>query len=117
MKRVPVADSAKVLQQTTEFAMTTITLNLPTFGFIVSTRAALGVGIGLLVSERLPVRRRRAIGAALVAVGAVTTVIAARSVFGSVRRPKRREMSATVHRDERLIGATRFARKGDDDIG
>ena len=33
--------------------MKTVLLDLPTFGFIVSTRAALGVGIGLLVSERL----------------------------------------------------------------
>ena len=62
-----------------------VVLNLPTFGFVVATRAALGVGIGLLVSERLPVERRRAIGASLVALGAATTIPAAFSVFGSLQ--------------------------------
>jgi len=91
-----------------------VVLNLPTFGFVVATRAALGVGIGLLVSERLPVERRRAIGASLVALGAATTIPAAFSVFRSVRRTRRQERTAQVRRDERLIGATRFPRKGDD---
>ena len=93
---------------------TNVLLNLPTFAFIVSTRAALGIGIGLLLSERLPVQRRRAIGATLIAVGAVTTVPALRSVIRSVRRSNRREMSSSVERDERLIGVSRFPRKGDD---
>ena len=91
-----------------------VVLNLPTFGFIVSTRAALGLGIGLLLSERLPVQRRRAIGATLIAIGAATTVPALRSVSRSVRRSNQREMSSSVERDERLIGVTRFPRKGDD---
>jgi len=94
--------------------MTHVLLNLRTFGFIVSTRAALGVGIGLLMSERLPVQRRRAIGAALVVIGAATTVPAARSVFRSLRSSRHRQASSSVHRDERLIGASRFPRKGDD---
>jgi hypothetical protein len=97
--------------------MKNVILNLPTFGFIVGTRAALGVGIGLLVSERLPAERRRAIGATLIAIGAATTVPAALSVIRSVRRSKRREMSSSIGRDEHLIGATRFPRKGDDDAG
>src|SRR4051812_44342622 len=93
---------------------TNVLLNLPTFGFIVSTRAALGVGIGLLLSERIPVRRRRAIGAALVAIGAGTTIPAVRSVIRSVRSSKRRQMNSSIHHDQQLIGANRFARKGDD---
>jgi hypothetical protein len=92
-----------------------VLLNLRTFGFIVGTRAALGVGIGLLLSERLPVQRRRAIGATLIAIGAVTTVPAVRSVIRSSRRLNR-ETASSIHRDERLIGASRFPRKGDDDI-
>jgi hypothetical protein len=92
-------------------------LNLPTFGFIVGTRAALGVGIGLLVAERLSAQRRRAIGATLVAVGAATTVPAVFSVVRGLRRSKHREMSSSIGRDERLIGATRYPRKGDDDMG
>ena len=98
--------------------MKNVLLSLPTLGFIVSTRAALGVGIGLLISERLPAERRRAIAASLIAIGAATTVPAAMSVIRSVRRSKRREeMRSSIGRDQRLIGATRFPRKGDDDIG
>ena len=102
--------------------MKNVLLSLPTFGFIVSTRAALGVGIGLLVSERLPAERRRAIAASLIAIGAATTVPAAMSVIRSVRRSKRREkhreeMGSSIGHDEHLIGATRVPRKGDDEIG
>jgi hypothetical protein len=61
--------------------MTNLVLNLPTFGFVVATRAALGVGIGLLLSERLPPERRRALGLTLVALGAATTVPAVRAVL------------------------------------
>ena len=97
--------------------MTKVLLNLPTLGFIVGTRAALGVGIGLLLSERLPVQRRRAIGLTLIAIGAATTVPAARSVIRSARKSKQRQMRSPVDRDARLIGASRFPRKGDDDMG
>ena len=95
--------------------MKDVILNLPTFGFIVSTRAALGVGIGLLASERLSAQRRRAIGATLIAFGAATTVPAAMSVIRGLRGSKRRKMSS-IDRDRHLIGATRFPRKGDDEL-
>jgi hypothetical protein len=94
--------------------MKSVFLTLPTFGFIVGTRAALGVGIGLLLSERLPAQRRRAIGAALIAIGAASTVPAARSVIRSLQRPKRRHPGSSIQRDADLIHATRFPRKGDD---
>ena len=61
--------------------MKTLTLNFPTFGFVVATRALLGVGIGLLLSERLPAERRRAIGLTLVSIGAATTVPAIAAVL------------------------------------
>jgi hypothetical protein len=63
--------------------MKTLVLNMPTLGFIVMTRAMLGVGIGLLVSERIPAERRRGIAAALIAAGAATTVPAVMAVVGS----------------------------------
>jgi uncharacterized protein len=66
--------------------MKNVLLNLPTFGFIVSTRAALGAGIGLLLSERLPVQRRRAVGRTLIGIGAASTIPAAIAVIRSVRR-------------------------------
>jgi hypothetical protein len=96
--------------------MNHVLLRLPTLGFIVATRAALGVGVGLLVSKRLPAGRRQAIGATLVAIGAATTIPAAMSVIRSVRRSRTQEMSSPVDHDERLVGATRFPRKGDDNL-
>lgn len=58
-------------------------LSPPLLGFIIGTRAALGVGIGLLLAEQIPVDRRRSIAIALVAVGAATTIPAAIGLFGS----------------------------------
>ena len=57
-----------------EVVMKKLTLNLPTFGFVVGTRAMLGVGIGLLLSDHLPADRRRQIALTLISIGAVTTV-------------------------------------------
>ena len=88
--------------------MNTVLLELPTFSLIVMTRAALAFGAGLLMAERLPRDRRRAIGVALVAVGAVTTVPAVRAVLGSIRRGGG---ESPVSRDQRLKATTRLARK------
>jgi hypothetical protein len=49
-------------------------VTLPELGMIAGTRAALGAGIALLLSERLDRRPRRAVGWTLVAVGALSTV-------------------------------------------
>ena len=57
-------------------------LSFPELLFIVGTRAALAAGVALLASRRLRRSQRRAIGLALVAVGAVTTIPAAMAVFG-----------------------------------
>lgn len=67
--------------------MKRIDLNLPTFGFVVGSRAALGVGIGLLLAGRMPDSRRRAAGLALVAAGAAATIPAAMAVFRNVSQP------------------------------
>jgi len=95
--------------------MKTVRLDLPTLGFIVSTRALLGFGIGLLVSEHLPNNRRRTLAAALIAIGAATTVPAALSVARSTTGSRRQRGNSPVGQDQRLIGVTRFPRKGDDD--
>ena len=68
--------------------MDTLHLKLPTFGFVVATRALLGVGIGLLLSERLSADRRRAVGLTLVGIGAVTTVPALAAVLRARSRPR-----------------------------
>ena len=49
---------------------------------IAGTRVALGVGLGLLLSDRLNRDQRRAAGLALLGVGAATTVPLAISVIG-----------------------------------
>jgi len=100
--------------------MKSIVLDVPMFGFIVVTRAALGVGIGLLMADRLPAPRRRLVGRILVAVGAVTTIPAARTLRRTLRERSRDVQAvggSTVGYDYHLVGAERFPRKGNDDIG
>jgi len=65
--------------------MKRLDLNLPTFGFVVATRAALGVGIGMLLAERIPEERRRTIALSLIALGATTTVPALMAVRRGIR--------------------------------
>jgi hypothetical protein len=65
----------------------TLTLSLPQFFFIVGTRAMLGAGIGLLVSDKLNRSTRRTVGLALATIGAATTIPAARLAFGQRTRP------------------------------
>ena len=89
--------------------MKRVRLPLPIFGFVVGTRAALGAGIGLLLAEKLSTNKRRAIGATLLAVGAATTLPAAFLVARSIDRSRTR-----THKG--FVGATRFPRKGDDDV-
>ena len=64
--------------------MRNVVLKLPTFGFVVATRAALGVGLGLLLSKQMSEGRRKRVGMALVALGAAATVPAAMAVFRGV---------------------------------
>ena len=92
--------------------MKQVVLTLPSFAFILSTRAALAAGVGLLVSHKLSGAQRRAVGMALVAIGAVTTIPAAMSLTRGVRRAAR--STSSVEEDHQLIGATRFPRKGDE---
>jgi hypothetical protein len=65
--------------------MKRIDLDLPTVGFVVATRAALGVGIGLLLASRLTEHRRQVIGATLLAIGAATTIPAAFALRRGIR--------------------------------
>jgi hypothetical protein len=60
-------------------------VTLPTIGLIAGTRAALGVGLGLIVADRLSPEMRRAAGWALVAIGALTTFPLVAEVLGSKR--------------------------------
>ena len=51
-------------------------------GFVIGTRAALAFGLGLLLADRIPDPRRRAVGLTLVAIVAVTTIPAVMLVLG-----------------------------------
>jgi hypothetical protein len=90
--------------------MITKTLTLPELGFIISTRAALGAGLALLLGQKLNMSTRRAVGLALAAVGVVTTIPAAMVLFRD-----RRLVASPVGQDNQLIGSTRFPRKGDEE--
>jgi EamA domain-containing membrane protein RarD len=57
-------------------------LSLPEIMIIASTRVALGIGIGFLISGRLTETQRKAAGLALVIVGAITTVPLAINLIG-----------------------------------
>ncbi len=61
--------------------MTRLLITPPQLLFVVGTRVALALGIGLLVADRIPKARRRAIGLTLVGIGAATTIPAAISVL------------------------------------
>jgi len=58
-------------------------LTLPEIILIAGTRVALGVGVGLLISEKMDRSSRRAAGVALFAVGVMTTIPLAMRVLGS----------------------------------
>ena len=59
-----------------------VNLDFPTLGFVVATRALLGVGIGLLIADKFSPAQRHRIGTMLVGLGVATTIPAAMAVFG-----------------------------------
>jgi len=62
--------------------MKPVELDLSTLIFVVGTRAALAFGVGLLVADHIPAKRRRALALSLIGIGAATTIPAALAVFG-----------------------------------
>jgi hypothetical protein len=60
-------------------------LAVPYVGLIAGTRVALGIGIGLLVSERLGERARRGAAWGLLAVGGLSTIPLALKVLAGTR--------------------------------
>ncbi len=50
------------------------TVTLPELGLVAGTRAVLGLGLGLLLADKLSDEQRRAVGWSLFLVGVVTTV-------------------------------------------
>lgn len=58
-------------------------LTMPELVLLVGTRVAAGIGVGLLISEKLDRNVRRGAGVALLAVGALTTIPLLAEVLGS----------------------------------
>jgi hypothetical protein len=69
---------------------------LPELALIAATRAITGAGLGLLLADRLDGQRRRTLGWALLAVGALSTIPLAADVL---RRPSSDNGSATNGRN------------------
>jgi hypothetical protein len=62
-------------------ALTDRTFTISEVMLLAGTRVALGVGIGLLISDRLNEDQRKAAGWALLAVGVLTTIPIVRGVL------------------------------------
>ena len=69
-------------------AMREIRIPIPEIGFIAGTREALGIGIGLLLADRLSREQRRAAGMALVAIGGLTTLPILADIWGGGNAPR-----------------------------
>jgi hypothetical protein len=63
-------------------------LTIPEIGLIAGTRVAFGVGLGLLLAERLSRDTRKGAGCALLLVGALSTIPI---VLGILGKPQVRE--------------------------
>ena len=63
-------------------AMKTKTLTVPELMFIIGTRAALAAGVALLASRKMNDTARKAAAAALIGIGGLTTIPAAKVAFG-----------------------------------
>ena len=61
-------------------------LRLPELALLAGTRGMLGAGVGLLVADKLSEDKRKGIGWALMAIGALTTIPLAMIVFSRRRR-------------------------------
>jgi hypothetical protein len=77
------AESSWALQVETleEKTMEDRLLSPPKLAFIIGTRVAFGVGVGLLVSRKLKDRARLRAGTTLAVLGALTTIPAARFIL------------------------------------
>jgi hypothetical protein len=69
--------------------MRAVTLSIPQLALLVATRAMGAAGIALLLGDRLGRDQRRAVGATLAAVGALTTLPLVAEVVSSTRASRR----------------------------
>ena len=72
-------------------------LTVPEIGLIAMTRGVLGVGIGLILADRLNADQRKSVGYALLAVGALTTIPIVANVLGKKQPELRAPEFEEVH--------------------
>ena len=65
--------------------MKTANLTIPEVGLVAVTRAVLGIGIGLLIHDKLRAGQRAPVGWTCLAIGLLTTMPLAVEVFGDLR--------------------------------
>jgi hypothetical protein len=65
--------------------MKNVDLTIPQLAMIAGTRGLLGSGIALLLADRIPQPRRRAIGWTLFAIGALSTIPLVAKVRSRIR--------------------------------
>jgi hypothetical protein len=65
--------------------MRKIQITLPELALIAGTRGMLGVGIGLLLADRLSEPQRKAVGWTLATIGVLTTIPLAIEVLGELQ--------------------------------
>ncbi len=75
--------------------MKKVEVTLPDLALFVGTRAMLGAGLALILSDKLPKEQRKAIGWTLTLIGAVTTIPLAINLFARKRMDRRGEQSDT----------------------
>jgi hypothetical protein len=55
---------------------------VPELALIAGTRAILGIGLGLLLADRLNLDQRKAVGWTMFAIGAISTIPLGIEIFG-----------------------------------
>ena len=65
------------------------TVTLPDLSLIAGTRAVLGIGIGLLLADRLNPDQRKVVGWTMFSIGAISAIPLAYEFFGGERRTLR----------------------------
>jgi hypothetical protein len=83
-----------------EVIMKTLNIPMPLLKTLVVTRGLLGIGIGLLVSDKLARKTRFGLGWALFGVGALSTIPIAMKIFAKRNQvPNGRTKTEFVDRD------------------
>jgi len=57
-------------------------MTVPELALIAGTRAILGIGLGLLLADRLNLDQRKAVGWTMFAIGAISTIPLGIEIFG-----------------------------------